>query len=100
MKKFTKKQIGDIEGGKTALVLCGYGPFGDCQSIRHRLDAARARIIELCNNLKQSKPCLPPDDEIIVAWENEIEVLEYAVVQGEKLLARELKKVASPPGDI
>lgn len=91
---FTEAQIGDIDGGKTALVLCGYGPFGDCQSIRHRLDAARAQRKKVTENADELAKHLPRD-EFVKLWRREAKVWTYAIKQGEALLARELKNPES-----
>lgn len=90
--KFSEEQIGNIDGGKTALVLCGYGPFGDCQSIRHRLDAARAQKKKLEEILPDSIRIFGPKDQYVVEWKRELKIWKYAIVEGEKLLKRELKK--------
>lgn len=91
---FTEREIGDIDGGGSALVLCGYGPFGDCQSIRYRLDFARAQVKKITDNADELERCLP-GDKIVKMWRREVEIWKYAIEQGEKLLARELESVAN-----
>jgi hypothetical protein len=91
VKPYTRKEIADIDGGKTALALCGYEPFGDVQSIRHRLDAARAQVNKLITNADELAKTLP-GDEYVTLFRREARVWQYAIRQGEKLLASELAK--------
>lgn len=89
-KAFTREEVADIDGAKTALALCGYSPFGDVTSIRHRLDMARAQVEQLTKWANELEPQLPKDP-IVRQWRREIEVWEYAIQEGEKLLGRESK---------
>ncbi len=91
VKPYTRKEISDIDGAKTALVLCGYGPFGDCQSIRYRLDEAHAQVIKLLTNADELAKTLP-QDEYVALFRNEARIWQYAIRQGEKLLATEMAK--------
>ena len=86
---FTKEEIEAIDCGKTALALCGFLPFGDCNSIRHRLNAARSQAIKLEQQIKETEPYLPRD-EILALFKHELKVWKYAIAQGEMLLEREL----------
>lgn len=94
LPKFTKAQIGTIDGGTTAMALCGYAPFGDCQSIRYRLDWATAKMKSLKEYLVDMRKHMP-EDVITKMWEHEVEIWEYVIPQGEKLLSRELKNPQS-----
>lgn len=89
--KFTRKVIGNIDCGKTALALSGFVPFGDCNSIRIRLEAAKAQLKQLTENADYLEKALP-GDEYIALFRHEARVWEYAIKQGEALLLRELKK--------
>lgn len=91
----TREQIAAIDGARTALALTGHAPFGDCQSIRHRLDAARAQARELEESINIFSGNLPPGDTILSKWMREVRVWKYAIQEGEKLLARELKNPKS-----
>lgn len=86
---FTKDVIGDIDGGGTALALTGHAPFGDCTSIRHRLDAARAQLKKVTENADELAKHMP-NDEFVTLWRHEAKVWAYAIKKGEALLAREL----------
>ncbi len=86
----TRKEIAEADGAGTALALTGHAPFGDCQSIRHRLHAARARLAELKDLIKCG---LPKTDWVMQIWQRDIKIWEYAIQEGEKLLKRKLKKL-------
>lgn len=93
MKRFKKKTIAEI--GHHALSLCGFEPYGDAQSIRHRLAFARseiAKLTEIANSLEEGIP----GDEYIAIWRHEAEVWEYAIKKGEKLLEKVLKENHQP----
>lgn len=90
MKKFTKKEIGNIDGGRTALALCGYIPFGDCNSLRIRLHDTRARIESLTRLIKENES-EPIVQDIVNTWKRELSILKHAVEEGEKLLKGKLK---------
>lgn len=88
MKKITRKEIGSV-CGEHALALCGFAPFGDCQSIRHRLDMARAKVKQLTSNANELQRCIP-GDEYVAIFRREAAIWAYAIGKGEKLLKKEL----------
>lgn len=91
---FTKEVIGNIDCGGTALALTGHAPFGDCTSIRIRLDAARDQLKKITSNADELAK-YDANDELVILWRHEAKVWEYAIRKGEALLASELLK----PGD-
>jgi hypothetical protein len=84
---YTKKQVGAVEGGKLALVLCGYEPFGDLQSLQYRLDAVRAQLRRVTENITELVAIYDCDDANVRFWRHEATVLTYAVEQGELLFS-------------
>ncbi len=90
--KFSKADLRSIEGGGTALVLCGYTPFGDCRSIRHRLDMVRSQIIKLNKNIHEAESYLSNNYDIIIGWRREVKIWEFVLAKGEKLLINILSR--------
>jgi hypothetical protein len=90
LAQYTRQEISDL-CGKHGLALCGFAPFGDCRSIRIRLDMARAQIASLTATA-DSWAEVQPDEPLIKSLRREAAAWQYAVSQGEALLARELAK--------
>ncbi len=84
---YDRDTIGGIDGGRTALALCGFEPFGDITSIRHRLDAARAQLADLTKVVSEAGDY---EEEFVKLWRHEMKIWEYAIEKGEALLACEL----------
>ena len=86
MSRPTKAEISKVDGAKIALVLCGYGPYADCQSIRHRLHDARAHLKKLRRLVRECHELLESGDEVVVGWKKAIPIWEFAIQEGENLL--------------
>lgn len=76
------------EGAATALALCGYKPFGNAQSIRHRLDAVRGRQKTLKTLIPGAAKRLGKDDPILKGWQYEAGLLPAVLAYGKQFLNR------------